>query len=58
MTAEPRERGLARKKRRISRFPLSSGLTVAPALGLGRQSRCEVEFTEVRVRGQDWWTLG
>ena len=32
--------------------------TVAPARGAGRQPRCEVELTEVRARGQDWWTLG
>jgi hypothetical protein len=47
-----------RKKRRISRFSLASGLVVAPAPGLGQQPRCEVELTEVRTRGQPWWTLG
>jgi hypothetical protein len=31
---------------------------VAHAPGLGQQPRCEVELTEVRTRGQDWWTLG
>ena len=31
---------------------------MAPALGLGGEPRCEVELTEVRARGQDWWTLG
>jgi hypothetical protein len=31
---------------------------VARAAGLGQQPRCEVELTEVRARGQDWWTLG
>ena len=25
---------------------------------LARQPRCEVELTEVRSSGQDWWTLG
>ena len=26
--------------------------------GLGEEPGCEVELTEVRTRGQDWWTLG
>jgi hypothetical protein len=47
-----------RKRRRISRFPLGSRQIAAPAPGLGQQPRCEVELTEVRTRGQDWWTLG
>ncbi len=42
-----------RKRRRICRFSLASS-----AGGLGRQPRCGVELTEVRTRGQDWWTLG
>ncbi|MGO9218141.1 MAG: hypothetical protein ACLP5E_10305 [Streptosporangiaceae bacterium] len=47
-----------RKRRRISRFPLATGPVVASALGLGQQPWCEVELTEVRTRGQHWWTLG
>jgi hypothetical protein len=47
-----------RKKRRISRFSLASGQIVARAAGPGQQPRCEVELTEVRTRGQPWWTLG
>jgi hypothetical protein len=47
-----------RKRRRISRFSGASGPIVAPAPGPGRELRCEVELTEVRTRGQDWWTLG
>ena len=47
-----------RKRRRISRFSLASGQIVARAPGLGQEPRCEVELTEVRARGQDWWTLG
>ena len=47
-----------RKRRRISRFSGASGLIVALAPGLGGEPRCEVELTEVRTRGQDWWTLG
>ena len=31
---------------------------MAPAPGLGGEPQCEVELTEVRTRGQDWWTLG
>jgi hypothetical protein len=26
--------------------------------GPGQQPRCAVELTEIRTRGQDWWTLG
>ena len=47
-----------RKRRRISQFPLSSGQREARTPELGRQPRCEVELTEVRAGGQDWWTLG
>jgi len=47
-----------RKRRRISRFSSASGQIVAPAAGMGQQPRCEVELTEVHVRGRDWWTLG
>jgi hypothetical protein len=47
-----------RKRRRISRFSRASGQNVARAPGLGQQPWCEVELTEVRTGGQDWWTLG
>jgi hypothetical protein len=47
-----------RKRRRISRFSGASGPIVAPAPGRGQEPQCEVELTEVRTRGQDWWTLG
>ena len=46
------------KRRRISRFSLASGPVVARVAGLGDEPRCEVELTEVRTRGQNWWTLG
>jgi hypothetical protein len=46
------------KRRRISRFTLASGQVVARAPAPGQQAGCEVELTEVRARGQDWWTLG
>ncbi len=47
-----------RKTRRISRFALASGPAAAHAPGPGGEPRCEVELTDVRTRGQDWWTLG
>ena len=47
-----------RKRRRISRFSLVSGQIVTRGPGLGAEPRCEVELTEVRTHGQDWWTLG
>ena len=46
------------KRRRISRFSSARGRMVALAAGLGDEPRCEVELTEVRTGGQDWWTLG
>jgi hypothetical protein len=47
-----------RKRRRISRFPRASGPAAARAPVPGGEPCCEVELTEVRARGQDWWTLG
>jgi hypothetical protein len=47
-----------RKSRRLSRFSLASGQIVACASGLAEEPGCAVELTEVRTRGQDWWTLG
>jgi hypothetical protein len=47
-----------RKRRRGSRFSLVSGQIVARAPGLQQEPGCEVELTEIRTRGQDWWTLG
>jgi hypothetical protein len=46
------------KRRRISRFSLASGRMLARAPGLGQEPRCEVELTEVRMRGEAWWSLG
>jgi len=46
------------KRRRISRFALVGVPVLTRAAGPGREPRCEVELTEVRTRGQDWWTLG
>ena len=47
-----------RKRRRISRFSSADGQMVALAAGRGDERGCEVELTEVRTGGQDWWTLG
>jgi hypothetical protein len=47
-----------RKSRRISRFSLVSDRIVAGGSGPGHQARCGVELTEVRLGGQDWWSLG
>ena len=47
-----------RKRRRIIRFPLARRPVEARAPGPGPQPQCEVELTEVRMCGQDWWTLG
>jgi hypothetical protein len=41
----------------IRRFTLADGQSVVRAPGLGEEARCDVELTEVQVRGQAWWTL-
>jgi hypothetical protein len=46
------------KRRCISQFALTSGPIVARGNGLIPEPQCEVELTEVRTRGQHWWTLG
>jgi hypothetical protein len=43
------------KQRRISWFSRTAGVRVP---GLSHQPGCAVELTEVRVRGEPWWTLG
>ena len=47
-----------RKRRRISRFAPGSGRMVARSAEGGREPGCQVELTEIRTPGQDWWTLG
>ena len=47
-----------RKRRRISRFSRASGPLLARVPRPGQQPECSVELTEVRVNGQDWWSLG
>jgi hypothetical protein len=46
------------KRRRISRFSLAGGRVVAGAPRLAGQLACAAELTEVRVRGEAWWSLG
>ena len=55
---EPPGWRLVGKRRRISGFSSASGPIAAPAAGRGQRPRCEVELTEIRASGQDWWTLG
>ena len=57
-SADPAGWQPVRKSRRISRFSLAGGQAAARAPVPGGEPRCEVELTEVRTRGQDWWTLG
>jgi hypothetical protein len=45
------------KRRRISRFALASGQVVPRPPGWDPQPRCDLELTQVRTRGRDWWTL-
>jgi hypothetical protein len=47
-----------RKQRRISRFSSASGPVTGNDLGPCAEPHCEVELTDIRTRGQDWWTLG
>ena len=47
-----------RKRRRISRFTLASRPVMTSPDELGDEPRCDVELTEVRARGREWWTLG
>jgi hypothetical protein len=57
-SADPAGWRPVRKRRRISRFSSATGQMVALAAGLGDERGCEVELTEVRTGGRDWWTLG
>jgi hypothetical protein len=47
-----------RKLRRLSRFVLARGEIVAHDPEVGQEPGCGVELTEIRARGQDWWSLG
>jgi len=46
------------KTRRVSRFSPASGRILARVPGLADQPGCVVELTEVRTRGEAWWSLG
>ncbi|MDX6334997.1 MAG: hypothetical protein QOG05_2337 [Streptosporangiaceae bacterium] len=46
-----------RKRRRISRFSLTDGRIVARSRQRGHEPGCDVELTEIRASGQDWWSL-
>ncbi len=46
------------KERRISRFSLAGGTDRAPFPGPAEEPGCAVELTEVRTRGEAWWTVG
>jgi hypothetical protein len=45
------------KRRRISRFALANGQVVPRPPGWDPQPRCDLELTQVRTGGRDWWTL-
>ena len=42
----------------IRRFTLADGQGGARVPGSGEEAGCDVELTEVHVRGQAWWSLG
>ena len=46
------------KRRRISWFSLAGRPARARVPGLGEEPGCAVELTEVRSRGEAWWTVG
>lgn len=46
-----------RKQRQVIWFS-PAGEQIAPAPAVPGQARCAVELTEVRLRHQDWWSLG
>ena len=46
------------KKRRITRISLESRPIRADTANAGRAPGCDVELTEVRMGGRDWWSLG
>lgn len=56
-SADPAGWRLVSKKRRISGFLLAGRRVRAVLPGLGEEPGCAVELTEVRLRGEPWWTL-
>ena len=57
-SADPAGWQPVRKRRRISQFSLGGGPAQARGPELSKQQGCAVELTEVRMRGEAWWTLG
>jgi hypothetical protein len=55
---EPAGWRLIRKTRRISRFSLAGDSIQVRGPGPDEEPGCAVELTEVRARGEAWWTLG
>jgi hypothetical protein len=49
---------LVHKRRQLGWFSLAGEPVLARVPALGEEPRCEVELTEVRVHGEDWWSLG
>jgi hypothetical protein len=45
------------KRRLISRFSLSDGQIVARSRQRGHEPGCDVELTEIRANGEDWWSM-
>jgi hypothetical protein len=56
--AEPAGWRLVHKRRQISRFPLIGRRGRAGLPGPGEEPGCAVELTEIRMRGEAWWSLG
>lgn len=57
-SAEPAGWRLVRKRRQVSRFPLIGWRSRVGLPGLGEEPGCAVELTEIRMRGEAWWSLG
>jgi hypothetical protein len=57
-SGDPASWWTVRKRRRVSRFPLTDGSAGARGPGPGEKPGCAVELTEFRALGEDWWTLG
>ena len=49
---------LVHKRRRIGWFSQASGPVLARVPALDEEPGCAVELTEIRTRGEAWWSLG
>jgi hypothetical protein len=56
--APPDGWGIVRKRRRRTWFPLAAGHDPARAVLPAVQAGCAVELTQVRIRGEPWWSVG